>query len=155
MMIKSFEQKFWDFLETLFPKMHGVFYKRRLVVKYIMAGGTAASVNLVILYILTDIFDLWYIFSAILSFIVAFVVSFCFQKFWAFEDSSTEKIHAQMAVYFMVAVVNLCLNTFLIYSFVEYFGLHYLLAQICAGIIIACESFFVYRLFIFKNVHGG
>ena len=155
MMIKSLEQKFWTILESLSPKIHGVLYRRRLVMKYIMAGGTAASVNLAILYILTDIFDLWYVFSAVLSFIVAFVVSFCFQKFWAFEDSSIEKIHSQMAVYFVVAVVNLCFNTFLIYSFVEYFGLHYLLAQIAAGVIIACESFFVYRLFIFKNVNAN
>ena len=146
----NLENKLWHFLQSLSPRTHEVVWKYRFVGKYIVAGGTAATTNLLFLYFFTAVVGLWYVFSAVLAFIIAFVVSFCLQKFWTFEDHSTESVHAQAAFYLVVATINLCLNTALIYVLVEYFAIHYLLAQIMTGTVIACESFFVYRRFIFR-----
>ncbi|MBI2476419.1 MAG: GtrA family protein [Candidatus Taylorbacteria bacterium] len=145
------EDMLWKALYAVSPRAHQFAFKRRMIARYIIAGGTAAAVNLSLLYFFTDILGFWYVISAVMAFIAAFVVSFCFQKFWTFEDRSTEGVHAQAAVYLMVAVLNLIINTALIYSFVEFLAVHYLLAQIAAGIIVACESFFVYRRFIFRR----
>ncbi|MSU54982.1 MAG: GtrA family protein [Candidatus Taylorbacteria bacterium] len=150
-MIKNLENKFWMILETLMPSLHAFAWKRRRVGKYLISGGTAAATNILFLYYFTDVVGFWYIYSAVLSFSIAFSVSFIFQKFWTFEDGSTENIRGQAILYLVVAVTNLCLNTALIYVLVEFFRTHYLIAQIIAGIIVACESFFVYRRFIFKR----
>lgn len=150
-MLKEFERKMWDIMLRVSPKTHQFVWPKRRAVKYIISGGTSAVVNLFFLYFFTDILGIWYIISAILSFSFAFVVSFIFQKFWTFEDSSTNEVSVQVAGYLLVTLINLCINTLLIYFFVEFFGIHYLIAQIIAGILIACESFFVYRKFIFRN----
>jgi putative flippase GtrA len=71
------------------------------------------------------------------------------QKYWTFQDDSNDKIKSQAIIYVIVTSANLALNTFLIYLFVEQ-GLHYLFAQVLSSIIIAVESFFVYR-FLFRS----
>ena len=51
----------------------------------------------------------------------------------------------QMSLHLTVAVVNLILNLAIIYTLVEYAGLHYIMGQILAAILIAAESFFMFR----------
>ena len=53
-------------------------YKKRQYVKFIIAGGTAAFTDLVLLYIFTDILGWWYLVSAAIAFVIAFFVSFFF-----------------------------------------------------------------------------
>ncbi|MBI2459121.1 MAG: GtrA family protein, partial [Parcubacteria group bacterium] len=92
-------------------------YKR--IVKYLMAGGLAALVDLSLLYILTDILGIWYLISASLAFIWSFFVSFFLQKFWTFSDRDQQKMYRQMAGYLSVALANLALNTALMYWLVD------------------------------------
>lgn len=150
-MFLEIERKIWERVRSVSPRFHEFVWPKRRVLKYLISGGTAAAVNLLLLYFFTSILGIWYVISAVLAFSLAFIVSFVFQKFWTFEDHSTDGVHVQAASYLLVALVNLCLNTLLIYFFVEFFGIHYLVAQIIASISIACESFFVYRRFIFKR----
>lgn len=123
-------------------------YQRLL--RYLVSGSTAAVVDLGLLFVFTDLFNVHYLWSAIFAFVGAFFVSFLLQKFWTFQDTSVDRVHAQATLYFVVAVVNLALNTFLMYVFVD--GLHvgYLLAQVIASGLIACESFFISRHVVFK-----
>ena len=108
-------------------------------------------VNLVLLYIFTDIFKIWYLFSSILAFCVAFFVSFFLQKYWTFRDRDQEKIYRQMGLYLAVALTNLGLNTLLMYLSVDLFKIWYLLAQVFVTAVIAVESFLIYKFFIFNR----
>ena len=128
-------------------------YKR--VIKYLIAGGAAASVDLGFLYFFTDILGIWYLISACLAFIMAFFVSFYLQKFWTFRDGDKEKMYKQLGVYLAVALVNLALNAALMYLLVDGLKIWYLLAQIMASGLIAAESYFVYKLLIFNKVRAG
>jgi putative flippase GtrA len=121
------------------------------IFRFLLSGGAALGTDLVFLYLFTDIFGIWYLVSSVLAFVLAFVVSFSLQKFWVFGDSSHDGIQKQASIYFVVAIINLFLNTFLVYEFVEQFKLFYLLAQIAASALIAIESFFVYQHFIFNK----
>ncbi|MBP9701586.1 MAG: GtrA family protein [Candidatus Pacebacteria bacterium] len=121
------------------------------VFKYIVSGGTAAVVDLVMLHILVKYADMWYLLAAIVAFLIAFSVSFSLQKFWTFQDRSTVKVKSQMTLYFCVSVVNLGVNTLLMYVFVDYFCIHYIVAQIIASGILAFSSYFIYSIFIFSK----
>ena len=121
------------------------------IFRFLLSGGIALGTDLFFLFLFTDIFGVWYIASAVVAFILACGVSFILQKFWTFGDNSREGIHMQMGVYFFVAVINLALNTLLVYVFVERADLHYLFAQAVASALIAVESFFIYQRFIFQK----
>lgn len=129
-------------------------FRHRQIIKYLIAGGTSTSVDLTIYYFLTYYAGLWYIVSSISSFIIAFWISFGLQKFWTFRDKNTKNMMKQTYLYFFVAIVNLGINTLLVYFFVDYVHIHKFISKIFANILIATESFFVYRHFIFtkKNI---
>ena len=130
-------------------------YKNKIYIKYIISGGTAAGVDLGLLFIMTDLLKIWYIASATIAFLIAFFVSFTLQKFWTFRDNSTEGVYKQMSLYFAVGIANLFLNAGLMYVLVDVVRLWYMLAQVVAGVFVASWSFLIYKIFIFKNQPSG
>ena len=138
------------FLKFLFPQAYGQACKYKVIVKYIISGTTSAVVDLFLLYFFTTVFNLWYLFSAGLSFMVAYLVSFSLQKFWTFRDNNKD-IYKQMTIYFVVGVVNLFINTVGMYLLVDSFGVWYLLAQVIMGASLGFSSFLIYRFVIFAK----
>lgn len=130
-------------------------YKYKIYVKYVISGGTAASVDLALLYILTDIFGIWYLLSASLAFVVAYFVSFYLQKFWTFRDNSRERIAKQMSLYLIVGVSNLGINAGGMYILVDKLNVMYMLAQVIMGGLIAIGSFLIYKFVIFSATDGS
>ena len=120
------------------------------LVKYVASGGMATAVNLSFLYILTEFFSIWYVFSAGLAYAAAFIVSFTLQKFWTFHNGTLTRVRSQFALYVTLGTFNVFLNTSLIYLIVESTGVHYLVAQIGIGLLIALWSLFFYRI-LFAN----
>jgi len=138
-------------IQESFPGIYFLADKHKVIVKYLISGGTATITDLGILYILTDLAGMWYIMSAVLSFAIAFFVSFFLQKFWTFRDTNREQIHKQMSLYLLVALINLGINTWGMYVLVEWAHLWYMLAQVVMGGLVACGSFLIYKFFIFKT----
>ena len=124
------------------------------LIRYLISGVTAAAVHLFLVFSLTDIFGIWYITSAVISFVVSLAVSFSLQKFWTFRDARIHVAPRQMAQYFVFAVVMLVLDAALLYVAVEFLGIWYLLAQIFIFGGIAGISFLVYNHYIFKRTNN-
>ncbi|MSU73823.1 GtrA family protein [Candidatus Kaiserbacteria bacterium] len=121
------------------------------LVRFVISGGTATAVNLGILFLLTHIFGLWYLTSSIIAFMVAFFVSFTLQKFWTFEDASRSRLRSQAIIYFLIILFDLGVNTALMYFFVEHLHLHYLIAQLISGVMIAVMNYFSYKHLVFRG----
>ena len=119
--------------------------------KYVVSGGSSACANLVVLYLLTEYAHVHYLQSAVLSFFVAFFISFLLQKFWTFQDMRKEVIHQQMMWYLGLSLINLLINTLLIYSLVEYMHLWYVAAAVVSGALLAISNFFIYKHVIFTT----
>ncbi len=130
--------------------MNKVWTERYKIIRFLFSGAVGAGTNLLILYVLTDLLNIYYVTSVIISFILATTVSFIMQKFWTFQDTTKEGVHNQALVFTIVAIINLFINTYIVYAFVEFAHFHYLIGQVFASIIVAFESFFVYKIFIFK-----
>src|SRR3989344_8484307 len=91
----------------------------KIIIKYIISGGTAAIVDLTILYFL-DSLGMYYLISVNIAFIIAFIVSFSLQKYWTFNDSRGNRTHYQMIIYFVVSVINVFINTIIIHFLLIY-----------------------------------
>ncbi len=121
-----------------------------VVFRYIISGGTSATVDLVALYILNSVLYIHYLLSATIAFSIAFFVSFTLHKFWTFRNHSMENTHRQVFMYLGTSLFGLSLNTFFMYLFVDKLHVLVLLAQVFAGIIVASGTFFLSRNFVFK-----
>lgn len=126
-------------------------YRRRLIIKYGLAGGTAVAVNLAALYFFTEVFGVWYVASAAVAFLFSLLTGFLLQKFWTFRDRDLSRLKKQMAIYAAVGLVNLILDPVLLYLLVEAFALWYILAQILVLGGLAIESYLLNRFITFRK----
>ena len=122
---------------------------QHVVVRYIISGGTAATTDLVLLYLFNHSLGMQYLFASALAFIISFFVSFMLQKFWTFK-SHEEKTRKQLVMYFGSSLFGLGLNTLLMYLFVDRIYLPVILSQLFVGPIVASCTFFISRNLVFK-----
>ena len=123
---------------------------QNIIFRYILSGGTAAIVDLAILFTLNTIFGIYYLISAALAYLGAFFVSFTLQKFWTFKSDSRENMHIQIAAYMSISITGLLINTILMYIFVEMVHFTVIISQIFSGAIVACFTFFLSRKLFLK-----
>jgi dolichol-phosphate mannosyltransferase len=117
-------------------------------------GGIVVAVNLSVLYALTEYAHIYYLVSAICSFVIAFCVSFVLQKYITFKDGNHERLHRQIIAYLFIQLTNLLLNTTFLYVFVTYLHIWYILSQIIISFVLAVIVFFINKKIIFiKKEH--
>jgi putative flippase GtrA len=126
------------------------YFLKHTWVRFIIAGGTSAFVDLTLLFVLSEVFKVYYLLSAILAFIGAFGVSFTLHKYWTFK-SHQEETHKQAFLYLFTQFFGLLLNTALMYIFVDLLKIYVMLAQFIAGILVAFCSYFIARNLVFKT----
>lgn len=119
------------------------------ILRFLISGGTTTVTEITLLYVLTEL-GLWYVFSLIVAFVVALLVSFTMQKFWTFENNGFDRISVQAPFYFINALGNLAVNAALLFVLVEYFQMWYLSAQIGVAGLIAIWNFSIYKFYIFR-----
>ena len=126
-------------------------FTKHLIVRYIIAGGTSAVVNISIFSLLFYIFDIYYLISNVIAFIIAFFISLALQKFWTFRDHSLDGVHIQSLMYLLNSLFGLGVNTLVLYVCVDYFGILPIIGVIIAGVSTALCTFPISRKYIFNQ----
>lgn len=124
-------------------------YIHMKVLRYLISGGAATALDLILLYIFTEFFGWWYLWSVTPAFVIAIWVSFFLQKFWTFNDYSKDG-GVQLIAYLSTAVINTGINAGIVYACTEYLRIPYLMSQILSSAGIAVLSYFIYTVIIFK-----
>ena len=117
-------------IKNIYNQFGRTLSRHKLVAKYIITGITGASSDLVLLFVFTKYFRLWYLTSAILAFTISFCCAFVAQKYWTFRDYSDNNLHGQFVWYFVTVMSSLTLNLVMLFILVQVTNLHYLFAQI-------------------------
>jgi putative flippase GtrA len=120
------------------------------IVKFLIAGGTATLTTFFFLYLFTEVFLLWYLFSSILAFLIAVVVSFTLQKYWTFAGEQEKRGRHQFVIFLAFGAFGLGLNVLSMYLLVDRVGLWYMLAQFITSAGIAVMNYFFYQSVVFK-----
>ncbi len=128
----------------------GVF-NRSLFIRYVFSGGTAAAIDVVLLFVLTEYFHVYYLAAATFAMTISFIARFLLQKFVTFKDTAESHATAQFASYSALYAGSLVATNALLYVFVDYLHVNVVLAQIVTILAIASVSFFVYKFFVFSK----
>jgi len=121
------------------------------VTKYIISGGGASLVDLMMLYALTELLGIWYVASATIAFVLAFFTSFLLQKLWTFGSKDFTYIFRQLIDTLGVTLISVAVNVLGVYLLTEKLGMWYILAQVILLTFLALCNFFVYKHLIFKE----
>lgn len=128
-------------------------FRRSLFFRYVFSGGSAAAIDIGLLYALTTYLKIYYLAAASFAMTVSFLIRFLLQKYVTFKDDNNH-IKKQFISYSLLYAMSLFATNVLLYLLVEKFGLSVLPAQIFSILSIASASFFVYKLLIFKSPHN-
>jgi putative flippase GtrA len=140
------------YLKTLNPEIFKHANRHKIIIKYVLSGISAASVDFSLLFVLTDFFGVYYLISSTVGFACAFLISFYLQKFWTFRNNDINNIYEQLGLYLFVAISSLTANLIAVYILVENFGIWYIFAQAISGASLTVFSFLFYKYVIFVKV---
>ena len=103
--------------------------------RYIFVGGISAVINILTLFILTDIFKIYYILSSILGFILGLIVNYLLSKLLVFTKESFNNKKKEFVSYAIIGVIGLGIDTLFMYIFTSLIEIYYLLSKIISTII--------------------
>lgn len=110
-------------------------YKKDTIMQFVrfaMVGVIGTFVNIFILYLLTEYYNIYYMVSAFFGFIVAATINFILNKIWTFGESLKTNLTQKYAQFFIVSLIALTVNIIFLYIFTEYFKVYYIVSQIIA-----------------------
>jgi len=136
----------------LFPYRTAVnLFQRSLFVRYVFSGGTAAAIDVILLYVLVAYFDVYYLAAATFAMTMSFIARFLLQKFVTFQDHDHSEEKRQFAYYSTLYFASLAATNALLYLFVEKLNFWLIPSQIVSILLIACACYFIYKIFIFTH----
>lgn len=118
------------------------------MLRYAIVGGTGAIVDLGALYILTEYFNLYYLYSTTTAFIVSALLNFYFNRRWTFKSSGNTK--KQLLIFSFVATSGVVLNGFIMYILVDWLKIYYMLAKVFSVGIVTIWNFLWNKYFTFR-----
>ncbi len=118
--------------------------------RFAFSGAIGTLVDLILLFMFTEWFGIWYLVSSVFSFMFGSVTHFTISRFWVFKNLEKTFWH-QYASFFVVHLGGLCINTAVLYTLVEYGRLYYLFAKIITVFFGVSWTFWANKKFTFKK----
>ncbi len=129
---------------------HQQIIKFQQLIKYCVVGVFGAIIDIVALWFLVEICQIYYLTSATISFILAVINNYFLNKYWTFKDES-KRHFAQFANFFLISVIGLFINLVIIYLLVEKLAIYYLISKFIAIIIVTFWNFLMNKYITFKK----
>lgn len=117
--------------------------------RYIFVGGTAFVVDFGFLYFFSDICGIYYLISAILSFIISVLVNYVMSTKWVFNQDKIDNKVVEFNLFIIISTIGLVFTEILLYFFTDIVGLYYLISKIISAIIVLFWNFIARRVMFY------
>lgn len=109
--------------------------------RYLFVGGFAAVVNIGALYIFTEVFNLYYLISNVLGFILGLITNYLLSKWLVFAKESQVNKALEFFIYALIGVVGLGFDTLFMWLFTTA-GLYYMISKVISTVLVFIWNFF-------------
>ena len=112
------------------------------ILKFGFVGVLATVVDFGVLTLLTEVFDIYYLVSAAIAFVVATIFNYLASMRYVFKSrfSKNEK-RKEVLIFIVLSLVGLGLNQVLMWFFVEKAEIYYILSKVLATILVMGWNF--------------
>ena len=117
--------------------------------RYIFVGGTAFVVDFFFLYFFSDICGIYYLISAVMSFIISVLVNYIMSTKWVFNQRNIENKVLEFNLFILISTIGLIFTEILLYFFTDIVGLYYLISKIISAIIVLIWNFLSRRVMFY------
>ncbi len=98
---------------------------------FALVGLSGIVVNSLALYLATDLFKIFYIYSAAIATVISTVWNFTLNEAWVYHaQGKTSSKFGRLGIFFVMNVIALALRTPIIYLFTSVVGIHYILSNL-------------------------
>jgi len=121
----------------------------RPFLKYCIVGAIGTFIDLFSLYVFVEYFLIPVIPATVLSFLMAVINNFVFNKIWTFENKS--KNYRKLYIKFLiVSIVGLVLTVVSVYVMVNIIAIWYMFAKAFASLIVLTWNFLANKMWTFR-----
>jgi len=117
--------------------------------KFGLVGVVATVLDFLFLFLLTDVFGMYYLFSAAVSFVLSTLFNYVASMRFVFNSKFTkDEKTKELLLFTTLSVIGLLLNQFLMWLFVEKIALYYMLAKIVATFFVMAWNFISRKIWL-------
>lgn len=120
------------------------------MVRYSISGAIAFSVDIAILFILTEYAQINYLVAAIIAFSTGMLIVYLLSISWVFPNRSFNSRQKEFWIFFIIGVIGLGLNEIIIWSFTEFIHFHYMTSKMFSTVIVYFWNFFNRKFILFN-----
>lgn len=120
--------------------------------RYVFVGGIAFIVDFFFLYFFSDICGIYYLISAVFSFIISVLVNYIMSTKWVFNQDNIKNKVLEFNLFILISTIGLGFTEILLYFFTDIVGFYYLFSKIIAAITVLFWNFLARRVMFYgKN----
>ncbi len=119
------------------------------IIKFGIVGGLAFLIDYGIYTLLISVFNVYYITSSIISFTLSVIFNYILSIKWVFDVTKKQGVK-EFAIFVILSVIGLVLNSLILYLSVELGHIHKLIGKIIATAIVMVYNFITRKIFIEK-----
>lgn len=117
--------------------------------RYLFVGGSAFLMDFSLLYFFTDIWGIYYLISAIFSFIISLIYNYLISTHWVFNKNKIKNRVVEFNIFALIGIIGLIFTEILLYLFTDFIGLYYLISKIITTIIVMFWNFLARRFMFY------
>lgn len=117
--------------------------------RYTIVGSVAFVFDFLTLFVLTEYFELYYLFSTAIGFFVGLTTNYILSILWVFEKRLFSSKYLEFLLFTLIGLIGLILNELFIWSFTEIIGIHYLWSKIISTVLVYFWNFLVRKFVLF------
>lgn len=107
--------------------------------RYFFVGGFVTLLDMGVLYVLTEFFNVYYLISAGFAFCVGIAVNYVVSISWVFKSKG--EYGKEISVFALIGVGGLFMNQFIMWFFVSLVGFYYMYAKLISTAIVLFWNF--------------
>lgn len=119
------------------------------ILKFGVVGGGAFLIDYILLYILTEYLNIYYLTSSIISFIISLIFNYILSIKWVFDVTKKQTIK-EVLIFVVLSVLGLGINQVVMYVGADLLNIHYMFTKLVATAIVMVWNFVTRKIFIEK-----
>ena len=118
--------------------------------RYTFVGGVAFIVDFGLLFILTDFFDIHYLISAALAFLLGLTTNYVLSIVWVFNKRTLKNRWFEGGIFVLIGIIGLVFNELFIWFFTEHVHFHYLQSKVVSTAFVYLWNFLARKFILFR-----
>jgi dolichol-phosphate mannosyltransferase len=120
--------------------------------KFAVVGLSGVGVNMGMLYILTEYFNILYIISSIIAIEISIITNFFFNDLWTWRDREKKPFWERLVQYHIsVGITAILANWLILLILTEFFNIYYLISNLIGIAVGTLANFIVNDLWTFQK----